>query len=68
MTLSYEFLIARADEAASEAGCAQLANVRERALRAESAWRAMADQVRKIARARELADQERGLRGNPAPA
>lgn len=62
MTLTYEFLIARADEASHEAGCAQLANVRDRALRAESAWRAMAEQVRKIARNRELADRERSAR------
>lgn len=65
MALTYEFLITRADEAAVEAGRAQLTNVRDRALRAETAWRAMAEQVRKIARNRELADRERNARRDP---
>ncbi len=61
MALSYEFLIARAEQAASEAACALLENVRERSLRSEAAWRTMADQVFEVARNRELAQQERTL-------
>jgi hypothetical protein len=59
MALSYEFLTDRADEAAHEAACALLENVRERALRSEAAWRTMAGQVLEIARNRELAQQKR---------
>jgi hypothetical protein len=42
MALSYEFLLARANEAATEAANARLDNVRNRALRSEAAWRDMA--------------------------
>ncbi len=59
MALSYEFLIARAEQAAQEAACCLLENVRERALRSEKAWRSMADQVLEVARNRELAQHEK---------
>ena len=59
MALSYEFLIERADQAAREAAGSSLENVRERALRSESAWRTMANQVLEVARSRELAQQEK---------
>lgn len=59
MALSYEFLIERADQAASEAAGALLDNVRDRALRSEKAWRAMAAQLRDAAESRELARLER---------
>ncbi len=59
MAHSYEFLIERADQAAKEAAGSLLDNVRDRALRSEKAWRAMADQVLNIARNRELAQQEK---------
>ncbi|WDF71785.1 hypothetical protein [Novosphingobium sp. KACC 22771] len=59
MALSYEFLMERAEQAAQEAACCVLENVRERALRSEKAWRSMADQVLEVARGRELAQQEK---------
>jgi len=67
MALSYEFLIARAEQAAQEAACALLENVRERSLRSEKAWRIMADQVLEVARNRELALHEKSL-ALPLPA
>lgn len=45
MSQSYEFYFARAEEAAKEAANATLENVRERALRSESAWREMAERA-----------------------
>lgn len=57
VAFSYEFLIERAEQAAQEAACSLLENVRERALRSEKAWRAMANQVVEGARNRELAHQ-----------
>ena len=59
MALSYEFLIQRADQAAKEAACSLLHNVRERALRSEKAWRTMASQILEAAHNRELAQQEK---------
>ncbi len=52
MSITYEFATERAEEAARTAASAQLENVRERALRSEAAWRAMASQARKTAEAR----------------
>lgn len=65
MSLTYEFLIARADEAAKEAEDAVLDNVRRRALRSEAAWRDMALRQRKIEHDRETA---RRLRASQAAA
>ena len=48
MALTYEFLIARADEAAAEAQKAGLENLRERALRSEAAWRDMAARTLRV--------------------
>ncbi|OYU35235.1 hypothetical protein [Novosphingobium sp. PASSN1] len=59
MALSYEFLIERAEQAATEAATAMLDNVRDRALRSEKAWRAMADQIREVAEGRERTRVER---------
>ncbi len=59
MALSYEFLIERAEQAATEAAGALLDNVRDRALRSEKAWRAMADQLREVAEGRERTRVER---------
>lgn len=53
MALSYEFLLARAEEAAAEAASARLGNVRDRALRSEAAWREMAARERRIQQDRE---------------
>lgn len=55
MSLSYAFLVERAEQAATEAASAQLENVRERSLRSEKAWRTMANQVLETARKRERA-------------
>lgn len=52
MSQTYEFYSARADEAAADAKAAQLANVRERALRSEKTWRGLAEQARSVAETR----------------
>ena len=59
MALTYEFLMARAEHEAGVAASALLDNVRDRALRAEAAWRTMAKQVLAVANSREQAQQER---------
>ena len=58
MSLTIEFCEARAREAGDEADRASLANVRERALRSQAAWRAMADRATDIAKARALKELE----------
>ena len=45
MSATSDFYLARADESARDAAKSDLSNVRERFLRAESAWRAMADRL-----------------------
>ena len=62
MVQSYEFLVARANEAAKEAEGASLENVRQRARRSEAVWREMADRALNMAQEREKArlDKERG--------
>lgn len=62
MALTYEFYIARAEEAANEAEASGLENVRRRARRSEAAWRDMADRAKKIERDRETARRERDTR------
>jgi len=62
MALTYDFLIARADEAAAEADSAALENVRRRAQRSEAAWRDMARRARKTERDRENARRDREVR------
>ena len=62
MAQTYEFYHARANEAAARANEAQLDNVRERELRAEKSWRALAEQARKTVIARDKADAERAER------
>ncbi len=52
MTMSIDFCEARAEEAGEEAQNAFLENVRERALRSEAAWRAMANKASDVANAR----------------
>jgi lambda repressor-like predicted transcriptional regulator len=59
VALSYEFLLVRAEQAAHEAACAKLDNVRERSLRSEAAYRTMATQALEAARSREFAQQQR---------
>ena len=62
MSQTFEFYDARAREAAAEAETAVLANVRERALRSEKTWRALAEQARKVMADREIADRQRAER------
>ena len=59
MSLSIEFCEQRAREAAAAAKEASLANVRERELRSESAWREMADRIQSIKDGREAIRQQR---------
>ena len=59
MAQTYEFYTARAEEAAAEAAKASLANVRERALRAEQTWRGLADQARGVAMQRRKIEREK---------
>ena len=59
MSLSREFCDARAQEAADAAAGATLVNVRDRELRSEAAWRAMADRIRRAEIAREAKEAER---------
>ncbi len=56
----YDFYVARAQDSACEAEAAVLPNVRERCLRAELAWRAMAERAlhNETARHRQAADKE----------
>lgn len=70
MTPTYEFLIARADDAAREATTALLENVKQRALRSEAAWREMAVRAQKMAAEREKARvlRESAARAVPADA
>ena len=59
MSAQHDFYAARAAEARADAAAAKLDNVRERCLRAEAAWTAMADRAARSDRARErLADEK----------
>ena len=62
MSQTFEFYDARAREAAAEAKAATLDNVRERNLRAEKTWRALADQAGKVSRDRQQAELDRAER------
>jgi hypothetical protein len=53
MSNQHEFYLARAAEARADAESAKLDNVRERCLRSEAAWSAMAARVERSDRARE---------------
>jgi len=59
MSATSDFYLARAAQSASEARDTNLVNVRERCLRAEAAWRSMADRVLKseVERQRQVADK-----------
>ncbi|NIJ06515.1 hypothetical protein FHS31_000097 [Sphingomonas vulcanisoli] len=43
MSVTLDFYVTQADSCARDAAAADLPNVRERSLRAEAAWRTMAD-------------------------
>lgn len=59
MSQTYEFYAARAAEAAADAKAATLDNVRERALRSQATWKALADQARAVSRQREKIEAEK---------
>ena len=59
MSQTYEFYTARAKEAAADARAATLDNVRDRALRSQATWEALADQARKVARQREKIESDK---------
>ncbi|MXP45878.1 hypothetical protein GRI43_00535 [Altererythrobacter luteolus] len=62
MSQNFEFYNTRANEAAAEANAATLDNVRERALRSETAWREMADRAKQMEADRETARVDREKR------
>ena len=62
MSQNFEFYDARAKEASAEAKAAVLDNVRDRALRSETAWREMADRAKQMEQEREIAKVEREQR------
>ena len=68
MAQTYEFYTARAEEAAAEAAKASLANVRDRALRAEQTWRGLADQARGVAMQRRKIEREKAAEREAAQA
>lgn len=53
MSANHDFFLARAAEARADAERATLDNVRERALRSEAAWTAMASRAERSDKARE---------------
>jgi len=59
MSAISDFYLARAEASAREARETPLANVRERCLRSETAWRAMAERVLRsdLERARQIAEK-----------
>ncbi|MAY20743.1 MAG: hypothetical protein CL955_09015 [Erythrobacteraceae bacterium] len=59
MAQTYEFYTERADAAAEAATAAKLDNVRDRELRAEKTWRALAEAARGAAQEREKIAAER---------
>ena len=66
MSANHDFYLARAAEARADAEAAKLDNVRERSLRAEAAWTAMADRAARSDRARErLADEKAAAAAAP---
>lgn len=61
MSQTYEFYSARAEEAAADAKAAELANVRDRALRSEKTWRGLAEQARSVAEQRRKLEREKAV-------
>ena len=62
MSQTYEFYADRAREAAEEAAAATLDNVRDRNLRAEKTWSALAEQARKVKADRIKSEETRAAR------
>lgn len=59
MSATVELYLARAAESALAAKQTDLANVRERCLRSESVWRAMADRLTDVEKMKERNAQEK---------
>lgn len=59
MSATTDFYLARAADCARDASVATLGNVRERNLRAEAAWLAMADQLLRSERMRAVREAEK---------
>ena len=62
MSNTFEFYTERADQSAAEASAADLANVRERALRSEKTWRGLAVLAENMLAARATSAVERDER------
>lgn len=62
MSQTYEFYAERAREAAAEADAATLDNVRDRNLRAQKTWAALAEQARKVKADRITAEETKAAR------
>ncbi len=62
MSVQKEFYLARAADARRDAEAATLENVRERCLRAEAAWKDMADRAAKTERLRTKTEAEKAVR------
>ena len=59
MSQTFSFYQARAQEAGRDAKAATLDNVRERALRSEKTWRALADQAQRVEKSRAKAANDK---------
>ena len=59
MSVQHEFYLARAAEAKRDADAATLANVRDRCLRSEAAWRSMAERAERTEKMRSKAEADK---------
>jgi len=59
MSAQHEFYLARAAEAKRDADAATLANVRDRCLRSEAAWRSMADRAERTEKMRAKSEADK---------
>jgi hypothetical protein len=66
MSVTSDFYLARANECSREAEASTLDNVRERYLRAEAAWRAMAGRLQRGEQLRDEAATEKAARTEAA--
>jgi hypothetical protein len=59
MSIQHEFYLARASEAKRDAEAATLANVRDRCLRSEAAWRSMAERAERTEKMRAKSEADK---------
>ena len=59
MSIQHEFYLARAAEAKRDADAATLANVRDRCLRSEAAWRSMAERAERTEKMRAKSEADK---------